>query len=88
MTKITKTLNLARINVSPQEERKLDSVFEYMEVLNEVDTEGVEPTSQVTGLQDVMREDEIDESICSGDDLLACSPLEVENRQIKVRKVL
>lgn len=91
MAKITKE-QLARIKLTPEEaekfESQLGSVLEYMEILNEVDTEGVEPTSQVTGLQDVMREDEVDRDFCNGDELLECSPLEVENRQIKVKKVL
>ena len=55
--------NLARLHLSEEEKEKfskeLSSVLEYMEILNEVDTENVEPTYQVTGLQNVYRKDEI-----------------------------
>ena len=89
---VKKIAELARIKLTAEEIEKytsqFESIFGYMEILNEVDTEGVESTSQVTGLQDVMRDDTVDRDFCSGDELLECSPLEVEDRQIKVRKVL
>jgi aspartyl-tRNA(Asn)/glutamyl-tRNA(Gln) amidotransferase subunit C len=37
--------------------KQLSSVIEYINKLQEVDTKTVEPTSQVTGLVDVFRED-------------------------------
>ena len=56
---------LANLTVSPKGEKKLVSQFEEtlktVEVIKELNTEGVEPISQVTGLTNVMREDEIDE---------------------------
>lgn len=52
---------LARIAVKPEEEQQLSqqlsSILEYVGKLNEVDTASVEPTSQVTGLTNVTRED-------------------------------
>lgn len=52
---------LARIDLTAQEEKRhaetISAVLDYMKILNEVDTVGVEPTSQVTGLEDVARED-------------------------------
>lgn len=54
---------LARLAITEEEIEKyqsqLSSVLSYMEILNEVDTSGVLPTSQVTGLEDVFRADEI-----------------------------
>ena len=54
---------LARLSLTEEEvekfQRQLSEVLEYMEVLNEVETEGVEPTAQVTGLENVFREDEV-----------------------------
>ncbi len=97
MTKITKeqvekVAKLARLKLTPEELDKftdqLSSVFEYMEILNEVDTDDVEPTSQVTGLENVMREDKIDSDFCTKDELLSVTPLPVERGQIKVKKVL
>lgn len=88
---VKKVAKLARIKLTDEEVEmftgQLGDIFEYIDTLDEVDTEGVEPTSQVTGLSDVMRDDEIDQSLCSGDELLECTPLEVEDRQIKVKKV-
>ncbi len=82
---------LARLSLDEDEvevfSKQLSAVFEYMECLNEVDTDDVEPTSQVTGLTNVYREDEVKK----GDDpaaLLACTELPVEKDQIKVKPVL
>jgi len=37
---------------------QLCSVLDYVKKLNEVDTKNIEPTSQITGLENVTREDE------------------------------
>ncbi|MCF6276601.1 MAG: Asp-tRNA(Asn)/Glu-tRNA(Gln) amidotransferase subunit GatC [Candidatus Magasanikbacteria bacterium] len=56
---------LARLNLTEQEKEKyakqLSAVFGYVEMLNEVDTEGILETSQVTGLEDIIREDVVEE---------------------------
>lgn len=58
---IAHVAKLANLPLSPKEEKKfekqLSSVLGYMQKLNEVDTKNVEPTSQVTGLENVTRED-------------------------------
>lgn len=66
---------------------ELSRILEYIDHLSEVDTTGAEPTFQVTGLQNVMREDEIIESKISTEQLLANAPM-VEGGQIKVPRVL
>ncbi len=38
-------------------EKQLSSILDYVNKLGEVDTKDVEPTSQVTGLENVTRED-------------------------------
>lgn len=52
---------LANLKLSLDEEAKfatqLSSVLDYINKLNELDTADVEPTSQVTGLENVMRKD-------------------------------
>jgi aspartyl-tRNA(Asn)/glutamyl-tRNA(Gln) amidotransferase subunit C len=52
---------LSRLSLSEEEKdlfgSQLGSVLDYMEQLNGLDTEGVEPTSHVLSLQNVMRED-------------------------------
>lgn len=67
--------------------RQLGDILGYVEQLDEVDTAGLEPTYQVTGLENVTREDEIKDYGVSQADLLKNVP-EHENGQIKVRKVL
>ncbi|OGJ52449.1 hypothetical protein A2448_03530 [Candidatus Peregrinibacteria bacterium RIFOXYC2_FULL_41_22] len=88
---VSKVAHLARIKLTDEELEKftsqIEGVLEYMDVLNEVDTAGVAPTSQVTGLSNVMREDAIVD-FDNKDELLKCTPLEVERRQVKVKKVL
>lgn len=42
---------------------QLEETLNYIEQLNEVDTKNVEPTSQVTGLENITREDITTESL-------------------------
>jgi len=57
---------LANIPISDQEEKSLEKAFvetmAVVEELKEVDVTGVEPTSQVTGLENVWREDVVDQA--------------------------
>ncbi|MBZ0155257.1 MAG: Asp-tRNA(Asn)/Glu-tRNA(Gln) amidotransferase subunit GatC [Alphaproteobacteria bacterium] len=52
---------LSRLHVSEEEvdtfSGQLSSIIEYIEQLNRLDTTGVEPTSHVLPLQNVMRDD-------------------------------
>lgn len=54
---------LARLELTEEEKRKfanqLSSILEYVEEMNEVDTEGVEPMSHAIHFVNVMREDEV-----------------------------
>ncbi|OGF24399.1 hypothetical protein A3H09_01300 [Candidatus Falkowbacteria bacterium RIFCSPLOWO2_12_FULL_45_13] len=54
---------LARLDLSEPELEKyggqLSAVLDYIDQLKEVDVKGVEPTAQVTGLENVLREDEV-----------------------------
>ncbi len=55
---------LVRLGLTEEEKKKfsqqLSSILDYVEQLKEVDTSGVEPTAQVTGLENVMRADKIE----------------------------
>lgn len=57
---------LSKLELTEEEKEKyaeqLSSVLEYVDQLSEVDTEGIEPTSNITGQSNVMRDDEIEES--------------------------
>jgi len=80
---------LARIELTNAEEEKfagqLGAVLENFELLSNVDTTGVEPTAQVTGLTNVFRNDEVKNSGGkeSRDQLLSNVP-EIDNGSIKV----
>ncbi|MFH1533799.1 MAG: Asp-tRNA(Asn)/Glu-tRNA(Gln) amidotransferase subunit GatC [Nitrospirota bacterium] len=79
---------LARIELTDSEVKKfsgqLSGVLDYMDILKEVDTEGVEETSQVTGLQNVLGADEVVAGRCKREELLECSELPVDDKQIRV----
>ncbi len=44
-------------------EKQLEETLEYVEGLNEVETKNTEPTSQVTGLENITRNDETSPSL-------------------------
>jgi aspartyl-tRNA(Asn)/glutamyl-tRNA(Gln) amidotransferase subunit C len=64
---VSHTAKLANIPLDNDEIKKfgpqLESTLKYMEQLNEIDTTKVEPTSQVTGLENITRDDELNESL-------------------------
>lgn len=62
-------------------------ILEYVDRLQELNTTGVEPTYQVTDLDNVWRDDAIDDYGINRDDLIAIAPDSL-NGQIKVPKVL
>jgi len=57
---------LANLTLKKGEEKKFQEQFEEtlktVNVINELDTSGVKPTCQVTGLVNITREDVIDQS--------------------------
>ncbi len=95
MTKITdddvlKLAQLSKLSLSDEQVVKfrdeIEEILNYIEQLQQVDTDGLEPTNQVTGLTNVMREDEIEDSV-GKDELLKNAP-DREGDYIKVRRVL
>ncbi len=64
---ITHVARLANLTLSEEEKKKFEKQLEetavYVEELSEVDTHDIEPTSQVTGLENVTREDEVKPSL-------------------------
>lgn len=65
----------------------IKNILRYIERLGELDTSNVEPTYQVTGLENVWRADEIIDDKISREQLLALAP-ESQNNSVKVPKVL
>lgn len=65
----------------------LDSIVDFGTKLQGIDTSAVEPTSQVTGLIDVLRDDVVRPSTVIADELLAAAPDSVD-RYFKVKRVM
>ncbi len=90
---VKKVANLARIELTNEETEtmtdQLSNILSFIDQLKEVDTTGVLPTAQVTGLSDVERADEYEDwdkaEIAAA---LTQSPAGLEGNQIKVKKVL
>lgn len=65
----------------------LENILGYITQLSELNTEGIEPTYQVTDLNNVWREDAVDDYGLGRDELIALAP-DADQHQIKVPKVL
>lgn len=65
----------------------LENIINYISELNELDTEGVEPTYQVFEMENIWRNDEIKEQEADREALLALTKESIQD-QIKVPKVL
>jgi aspartyl-tRNA(Asn)/glutamyl-tRNA(Gln) amidotransferase subunit C len=89
-TEVERIAKLARIGLSPEETSQmsveLGRILEFVEQLQAVDIEGMAPTDQVTGLEDVWREDVVKPSL-PRDQLLANVP-EQKDGYIVVKRVL
>ena len=86
--------SLARIKITEKEEKglkkDLSSILEYIDKLNEVDTTGIEPLYQTTGLVDSFRSDEHRKDFEMNEELnekLIGQAPHKENRFIKVKSV-
>lgn len=44
-------------------QKQLSDILDYIKILNQLDTNKVEPTSQVTGLENVFREDKVEKCL-------------------------
>jgi aspartyl-tRNA(Asn)/glutamyl-tRNA(Gln) amidotransferase subunit C len=70
---ISRVATLANLPLSKEEIEKLapqlEETLEYIDQLNEVDTKNVKPTSQVTGLENVMAEDTVTPSLTQAEAL-------------------
>jgi aspartyl-tRNA(Asn)/glutamyl-tRNA(Gln) amidotransferase subunit C len=88
---VLRLAQLSRLKLADDEVEKfrneLSSILEYVETLNSVDTSGLDPTYQVTGLKNVMRSDELKNYGYRSEDLLKNAPA-VQNNQFKVKRVL
>ena len=65
----------------------ITNILGYVEQLSVLDTDAIEPTYQVTGLENVWREDEVENEAITREQLLTLAP-ETHDHQVKVPKVL
>ena len=83
--------SLSDFSVSEKEaeflKQDLGSIIKYISQLDELNTDGVEPTYQVFEMENVWRDDEILPQEALREDLLKLT-VEAKDNQIKVPKVL
>lgn len=88
---IVKLAALARLDLSDDEiaeySQELTEILHYVEQLQNVDVAGLQPTNQVTGLTNVMREDEVTDYGYKPQDLLKNVP-DTQDDQIKVKRMI
>lgn len=90
-TDVRHLAQLSNLQISDDEVENLrgdlENILGYIEQLGELDTTGVEPTYQVTGLENVWRDDEVQVSSVTRERLLTLAPQQANN-SVKVPKVL
>lgn len=88
---VLKLARLSKLRLSDEEVEQfsgeLSEILDYVEQLAQVDTSGLEPTAQVTGLTNVTRADEIIDYHETSKELLKNAPA-TEKNYIKVKRVL
>lgn len=81
---------LARIEITANEKeiysKQLSSILEYVDKLNEIDTENIDPVTHTSGLNSIMRADVV-HGCNVQEDLIEAAP-ESEKDMIKVKAVL
>ncbi len=91
ISNIQNIAKLARIELDAKEAESMgleaSSILEFVEIIQSTDTSGEIPTSQVTGLTDVWREDVVRPCTIAPKELLANAP-ELQDGYVKVKKVL
>lgn len=88
---VHKLAQLSGLNITDEQAagytKELSEILNYFEQLKAIDTEGVPPTYQVTGLENVMRKDEIIDYGVSQAELLKNAPKQ-RDKQIEVPRVI
>jgi aspartyl-tRNA(Asn)/glutamyl-tRNA(Gln) amidotransferase subunit C len=90
---VQKLAKLSHLKLSDDElqtyRKEIEAILGYIEQLQQADLEGIDPTYQVSGNKNVMRDDRVNEDIykTTQADLLINAPAKLD-AQIKVKKVL
>lgn len=87
---INQIADLANLSIKKEDVKKLESqlseTLKYIDQLDQVDTSGVEPTSQVTGLENILRKDNPTPSLKQEEAL--SNSIETQNGFFKVKGIL
>lgn len=88
---VLKLARLSRLRLTDQEveqfKEEIGAILQYVEQLQSVDLQDVQPTYQVTGLKNVMRTDNVKAYQASSEDLLQNAPA-IEDGHLKVRRMI
>lgn len=88
---VLKLARLARLQLTDDEvetyRKELSSVLDYVAQLDAVDVKGLTPTTQVTGLKNVTREDQVVDYGVSPEELLRLAP-KTQDNHIKVKRMI
>lgn len=82
--------HLSRLNLDEEEltkmTKQLDTILQYVEKLNELDTSSVQPTTHAFSIYNAFREDEVKESLLQQDALENC--LDKSEDSFKVPRII
>ncbi len=88
---VLKLAHLSQLELANEEierfSQELSEILTYVEMLDKADAQGLEPTYQVTGLKNVMRNDEVIDYKATPGALLAGAPA-TEKNQFKVKRII
>ncbi|MEI7511416.1 MAG: Asp-tRNA(Asn)/Glu-tRNA(Gln) amidotransferase subunit GatC [Candidatus Peregrinibacteria bacterium] len=88
---IQKIASLSNLSLTPEEvqkfQKELSGILSFFEQISEINTDGVIPTAQVTGLLDMTRAD-IPSEDSKADAILSCSKHPIREHQVTVPAIL
>jgi aspartyl-tRNA(Asn)/glutamyl-tRNA(Gln) amidotransferase subunit C len=83
---------LARLDLSDDELKtyggQLSAILSFVDELKEVDTDNIEPTAQVTGMTNILRNDEINNWPNNEVAEALNQAPGLENKQVKVKRII
>ncbi|NVP17584.1 Asp-tRNA(Asn)/Glu-tRNA(Gln) amidotransferase subunit GatC [Candidatus Gracilibacteria bacterium] len=80
--------NLSKIRIDNEKlAQDVNGILHYVDLLNEVDTTGVKPTTSVVESENILRED-LEKRELEPKDLLACSKQKVIANQIAISNIM
>jgi aspartyl-tRNA(Asn)/glutamyl-tRNA(Gln) amidotransferase subunit C len=88
---VVRLAKLSRLSLDDNEvtryQKEIESILHYFDKLQDVDTEGLKPTFQVTGLSNVTRQDEISDYKTNRAELMKNAP-DTEQDMFKVGRMV